>query len=509
MPFGFEDRKKKIVRITPLLLICLFVLFFLGKVTLSWQNDSQALVSEKTEECLECHLVYTPGIVEDWIKSAHARGIAAESMKKPELERKISSLAVPKSLLNVAVGCYECHSLNAENHQDNFEHFDSRINVVVSPEDCAICHSKEAEQYLPSKKANAYYNLKRNAVFHTLVETVTSIKDIQAGNIVPRGSSANAKVETCYACHGTLVEMQGLRTLETDLGEIEVPILSGWPNQGVGRINPDGSLGSCTACHPRHSFSIEIARKADTCSQCHLEPDLPAWNVYRESKHGNIFYSKQSEWNWNGVPWVVGIDFTAPTCATCHNSLLVDTEGDVVAERSHDFGARLWVRIFGLIYSHPQPKTGQTYMIKNKDGQPLPTTFSGEAAVDYLLTEEDQKERKQKMRKICSACHGPTWIDSTFAKLHSTIGEADKMVETATKLMLSAWSDGLADPSNPFDEDLEQKWILQWLFYANSLRYGSAMMGPDYAAFKNGWWNLTKNLQDMKDSIDIKSALKK
>ena len=113
------------------------------------------------------------------------------------------------------------------------------------------------------------------------------------------------------------------------------------------------------------------------------------------------------------------------------------------------------------------------------------------------------------MEKVCSACHGPTWIDSAFAKFHSTVGEADKMVEAATRLMLSAWAAGLADPSNPFGEGLEQKWILQWLFYANSLRYGSAMLGPDYAAFKNGWWNLTKNLQDMKDYIAIKSALKK
>ena len=83
------------------------------------------------------------------------------------------------------------------------------------------------------------------------------------------------------------------------------------------------------------------------------------------------------------------------------------------------------------------------------------------------------------------------------------------MVKIATRLMQNAWDDGLADPSNPFDESLEQKWTLQWLFYANSLRYGSAMMGPDYTTFKNGWWNLTKNLQGMKDSIAIKSALKK
>lgn len=43
-----------------------------------------------------------------------------------------------------AVGCYECHGLNPGQHQDNFEHFGFRINVVVSPNDCRVCHEEEA-----------------------------------------------------------------------------------------------------------------------------------------------------------------------------------------------------------------------------------------------------------------------------------------------------------------------------------------------------------------------------
>jgi hypothetical protein len=77
------------------------------------------------------------------------------------------------------------------------------------------------------------------------------------------------------------------------------------------------------------------------------------------------------------------------------------------------------------------------------------------------------------------------------------------MVLTATRLMLEAWDDGLADKTNPFDEFLEKKWVLQWLFYANSVRYASAMSGPDYAAFKNGWWELNKNLQEMRYHMDL------
>lgn len=461
-------------------------------------------LSAQTEECLDCHRSISPGIVEDWRSGAHAHMTPAQAMAKTGLELKVSSGSIPEEFLKVAVGCYECHSLNAENHKDNFEHFDYKVNVIVSPNDCATCHALEKEQFSPSKKSYAYWNLKKNPIYHKLVETIISIKEPKQGEIVQLEASPFTEAETCYGCHGTLVEATGARTLETDLGEITIPQLSNWPNQGIGRINPDGSRGACTACHPRHSFSMAIARKPDTCSQCHLEPDLPAWNVYRESKHGNIYHSVQNNWNWNNTPWAVGRDFKSPTCAVCHNSLIVSPDGEVIAERSHDFGARLWVRIFGLIYAHPQPRSGETYTIKNKDDLPLPTTFEGEPASTHLLNGEDQNERLGRMIKVCVSCHSTDWAEGHFAKLHSTVKETNKMTAAATELILAAWESGLADPGNPFDEAIEQKWILQWLFYSNSIRYASAMSGPDYAAFKNGWWNLTKNLQDMKHFFDQK-----
>ncbi len=466
-------------------------------------EEGEAPLSEATEECLDCHRTVTPGIAADWEQSHHARETPSEAMQAPELEREVSSASIPESLRNVAVGCYECHSLNAGSHQDNFEHFDYSINVVVSPKDCATCHSEELDQFVASKKGFAHANLAKNPVYHALVETVTMRTKVEAGNLVPEGSTDNAKWETCYGCHGTKVEVTGTRIIDTEVGEMEVPTLSNWPNQGVGRINPDHSRGACTACHPRHSFSIEIARKPDTCSQCHLEPDLPAWNVYRESKHGNIYHSKQSDWNWDNVPWTIGRDFTAPTCSVCHNSLLVDLDGEVVAGRSHDFGARLWVRIFGLIYSHAQPKRGDTFSLSNADGLPLPSTFEGTLAAEHLLDEAAQNERRQKMSKVCTACHASSWTAGHFAKLEKTNRETDGMVLAATRLMIEAWDRGLADKTNPFDEFLEQKWVLQWLFYANSVRYASAMSGPDYAAFKNGWWNLNRNLREMRYHMDL------
>ncbi|MBI5015357.1 MAG: hypothetical protein HZB55_07675 [Deltaproteobacteria bacterium] len=63
-------------------------------------------------------------------------------------------------------------------------------------------------------------------------------------------------------------------------------------------MNPDGSKGARTACQARHQFSIEVARKPKTCSQCHKGPDVPAYAVYLVSKHGNVYESLEAKWDF-------------------------------------------------------------------------------------------------------------------------------------------------------------------------------------------------------------------
>ena len=495
--------------------ILIFAMFCFIPVLLFAQPAAKKVaplpISQETTACLECHKVYTPGIVEDWLKSRHSKITPSSALKIGEKARRMSAKKVTSSLEKVVVGCFECHGLNADKHKDNFDHMGFNINIVVTPPDCATCHPIEAKQYSGSKKGHAVGNLKKNPVYHGLVETIISKKVVEDGKVVQKEVSDFTRQETCFSCHGTEVKVAGKETIKTPVGEIEVPRLFNWPNQGVGRINPDGSMGACPSCHPRHQFSIEVARKPYTCAQCHLEPDVPAWNVYKESKHGNIYFSNDSKWNFNAVPWRIGKDFQTPTCATCHNSLITGPDGKIVAERTHDFGSRLWIRLFGLIYSHPQPIQGDTSLIRNNDGLPLPTTFTGEAAKEGLIDGKEQEKRMKLMSRICNQCHATTWVNNHFKRLDNTIVETDKMSLNATLLLLEAWKHGLAEGlpqgKNPFDEAIEQKWIKQWLFYANSVKYASAMTGaPDYATFKNGWWNLTENLQQMKALIELKKS---
>ncbi len=488
-----------------ILILCLSILILFSAFTRYDKVIYQQSLSEETQECINCHSTITPGIVSDWFQSRHSKITPNEALKKSIIERRISAENLPDKLSNYIVGCYECHGQNPDKHKDNFEHFGFSINIIVSPKDCKTCHPIEVSQYSEGKKSYAYKNLMENPVYLTLVETITGLKSTSNISITTQKPSPSTLRETCLGCHGTKVEVNGYREISTDLGEIEIPNLTNWPNQGVGRINPDGSFGSCTSCHPRHSFSIEIARKPYTCGQCHLEPDVPAWNVYKESKHGNIYFSKYHEWNFDAVPWIIGENFTSPTCATCHNSLLVSNDGDVVTERTHNFGDRLWLRLFGLIYSHPQPKSGNTTLIKNRDGLPLPTTLDNQIVTEYLIDKNEQMKRQNEMKKICSSCHSSQWIDGHFAKLENTIDEVDKMILSTTKLISEAWKKEIENNANPFDESIEKMWIRQWLFYGNSIKYSSAMTGaPDYATFKNGWWEMSENLQKIRDLIEIK-----
>lgn len=475
---------------------------------MSFSQEQNSTISKETQECIDCHENSTPGIVRDWKKSEHSRIVTSQAMQKTKFNLKVSSKSVADNLKNVVVGCYECHSLNGEKHKDNFEHYGYNINVIVSPNDCKACHQVEVEQYTHSKKAYALDILRKNTLFSLMVDTYTGDIRPDKHRTTIHQTLEHNKNESCYACHGTEIGVNGLKTINSASGDLEVPDLTNWPNQGVGRINPDGSKGSCTSCHPRHNFSIETARQPHTCGQCHLEPDVPAYNVYKESKHGNIFESHKSDFKLKGASLVIGDDFTVPTCAVCHNSNIITPAGELVAERTHDFGARLWVRIFGLPYSHKQSKSPKTFEIINADKQPLPVTFSQIPAHEYLIDDKEAGVRKEKMGAICNNCHSTQWTSKFFAKIDTTNSLTDRLVRTATDMLMDAYKNKLIDPTNPFDEPIELFWVNQWLFYANSIRYGTAMSGPDYAGFKNGWYYLTNNVRMMQKEINLNSKKK-
>lgn len=486
------------------------VIWMMSNIGLATANE--VTLSEDTQECLECHTEFHPGIVQDWRRSRHFNMTPKQALAVDKLASRMSSESVPETLQNFAVGCAECHTLRADAHSDTFEHNGYDVHVVVSPDDCAICHKTEGAQYNNNVMAHAYDNLAANPLYQDLQRTILGKSELEKGNVHFRPSDDLTRSEACFYCHGTQVKVTGWEIRETDAGELEFPIITGWPNQGVGRVNPDGSLGACSACHTRHQFSIEMARKPYTCKECHNGPDVPAFKVYSASKHGNIFSAMNSAWNFSAVPWTVGKDFSAPTCAACHMSLVNNSEGAVVAQRTHQMNDRLAWRIFGLIYAHPQPKEPYTHKIRNKAGLSLPTDLDGTFAQNQLIGSDEQKLRRQAMQNICLDCHSTSWVKSHFERLDHTIQTSNAEVLTATVLVGEAWNNGYAQgpdqKGSPFDEFVERRWSDVWLLYANNVRFVSAMGGGgDYGVFADGRYHLSNALLEMQSWLRTQNMI--
>ena len=135
--------------------------------------------------------------------------------------------------------------------------------------------------------------------------------------------------------------------------------------------------------------------------------------------------------------------------------------------------------------------------------------MTGEPAQAFLIDKTEQDKRKATMQKVCRACHATGWVDGHFAKFDNTVKTTNHMTLTATQILSAAWADGaakgLAQKDSIFNEGIEKKWIEQWLFYANSTRFASAMAGADHGTFANGRYFLSKNIQDMLDWLRLRT----
>ncbi len=362
-------------------------------------------LSKESATCASCHKEKSAGIYDQWGKSKH---------------------------YGANVGCYECHKAE-KGDKDAIMHKDFVISIIVSPKDCAQCHETEAEEFDKSHHATAGNIL--GSLDNVLAEVVEGAPTLN-------GSSPVTTVG-CAGCHGSIVRVNSDGSLNS----------SGWPNTGIGRINPDGSKGSCSACHLRHNFDSEQARHPDNCGRCHLGPDHPQKEIYEESAHGVAFRAHESEMNMDSAKWVVGEDYSAaPTCATCHMSATPDLP------ISHDIGGRISWNLRAPISAKIDAKA-----IKQ-----------GKEVKPWL-------QRRKDMKNVCLNCHGTSTIDNHFEQLDSFINlYNDKFAIPAKALVTSMLKNGLLDKTK-FNEDVEWTWFYLWHHEGRRARHGAAMFAPDYA----------------------------
>lgn len=367
---------------------------FLGvsnRVTAAPVNPMEAAkkLNEENRKCVECHA--KPGMdvnkVYDWAKSKHA---------------------------GAGIGCTVCHDKleGAKTDQTLGQYM-----PAVSPNKCGMCHREQAAQFKKSKHARTW-----------------EIQTDQVRDAWLKGMNSEIERATgCYQCHGSDLS-SGKFTVEN------------WPNKGIGRKNPDGSLGSCAACHTSHRFSIAEARRPETCGQCHLGPDHPQDEIYFSSKHGKRYLAEREEWNFTG-DWKPGADFSAPTCAVCHLSAAGATKA------SHDVGERLM--------------------------------WEAQAPLSVLNKDLDGEAERKKMIGVCMQCHSPRWANNYLARYDQAVQHYnDTYFAPVKSIMDDLYAKNVLTRWPAFDEEIEWTFYEFWHNEGRRARMGSAMMGPDYS-----WWH--------------------
>lgn len=286
------------------------------------------------------------------------------------------------------------------------------------------------------------------------------------GEVVGGPAAVNAG---CRQCHGA----------EIEIGKDGKPTPQTWPNTGIGRINPDGSAGSCTACHARHRFSKAQARTPDTCGKCHVGPDHPQIEVYNESKHGILYRAQVEEMRLDSDKWVAGVDYSAaPTCATCHMSASPG-EGP-----THNVGDRIsWT------LRPPISKRINLVRLDNGDefdvpeGEPLPKVGDKEkgARVAEVLTWE---QRRGKMTNVCRACHSASVVEGHYRQFDDVVDLYNEKFAKPIAAIMGELEESGTITKAPFDDKIEWIWWEIWHHEGRRARHGASMNGPDYT-----WWH--------------------
>ena len=389
-------------------------------------------LSSESKECIACHKVESPSVYEQWGASKHFRA---------------------------NIGCYECH-MAEEGDKDAFKHDvvlkdgttkpGKLISIIVSPRDCARCHEREVQEFTESHHAKAGRIM--GSLDNVLAEVVEGNRGFKTPGF-PKGVSA-AAVNGCWQCHGSEIKV-----LED--GKLDPAT---WPNTGIGRINPDGSEGACTACHSRHAFSVEQVRQPENCGKCHMGPDHPQLEVYNESKHGIAFRANKDKMNMDNAKWVVGEDYSvAPTCSTCHMSA---TKNQPV---SHDVGLRISWNNRPIISVRPE-------VSDKKMG------LAG-ASIGW-------ETRRNSMIDVCTNCHNRNFVDGFYAQYDALIDLYHQKFASPGKELM-ALAAPLMRPAK-FSNKLDFVWFELWHHEGRRARHAASMMGPDYTHW-HGTYEIARN----------------
>src|SRR5262245_17957351 len=357
------------------------------------RNQPSPALVEATGKCAECHRRETSAIIAQVERSRHAEK---------------------------GVNCLDCHK-PAEG-QESWDHNGFIIARRLTAKNCAQCHSTEYEQYARSRHAGpAWAAVGGVAGFSadqlSLGERYHPGWIKRPPNALPGLEGAAATTRGCDACHA------------------------------VGRPNPDGSFGTCTHCHARHSASVELAREPTTCGQCHMGPDHSQIEIYDESKHGVLFAARRHQFNLKADPkHLTTADMSVPTCSTCHMSGL---EG---MKMTHDTTERLTWFLFAPV-STKRP--------------------SGDRG-------------REEMKEICLKCHSRTRVEAYFKQADDVLAETNAKVKSALAVTNALRQEKLI-PEKPFATPIQFAEFDLWHYFGRTAKHGAFMGGADFVQWHGNY----------------------
>ena len=369
-------------------------------------------LANSNDECVECHERTTPGIVEQY---GHSTMAAAE------------------------VSCRDCHEVEAD-YPGAMGHEGTHVLNQPTTAVCEQCHQQQVAQFNASRHGLPAY------VAYAGTEPLTEAQLAQY-EAIPEGGFAPDKMRNAlHAIEGEAITKFACEDCHN-----------------VGKPAADGSVGQCSKCHLRHKFSLEQARKPETCNHCHIGPDHPQWEIYQESPHGIAYATDGHNWNWEAEPGTLSVsDFPAPTCATCHMS------GFGSAGTTHDIGDRLTWYLFAPV-SERRPSW---------------------------------QDNKVRMQGVCTECHNPNFIETFYTDADAAVEQVNEWVRQSDEMIAPLQEHNLLT-SEAFDEPIDFVHFELWHHWGRTAKFGVWMQGPDYTQW-HGAYELLADMEELEEMVDEK-----
>ncbi|MBI5838419.1 MAG: cytochrome C [Candidatus Eisenbacteria bacterium] len=353
------------------------------------------------------------------------------------------------------VGCAECHG---DGHRINS---DAAKALLPTPETCARCHAGRVEQFKHGKHAAAWTVMNAMPTIHW--QPMAMIDGMKG----------------CGGCHKIGIKSEAeARKLATE-------------GRGFG-------MGSCDACHTRHTFSVQEARRPEACQTCHMGFDHPQWEMYSASKHGVRNALKQQ----GALP----PSASAPTCQDCHMG-----DGNHEVRTAWGFlGVRLPLPA-DKQWAADQVTILQGLGVLDPAGKPTARLEAVKAADVARLDEESFRKERDKMMEACAKCHSRTFAAEQMSKGDDMIREADHLMAEGIRTVAALYKDGaLAQPKtyaaafpdlltfHDAPTAIEQRLFVMFLEHRMRTFQGTFHASPDYALWY-GWSEMRRDLTEIKE----------